>query len=399
VTGPGDLLDVAVVGGGPAGAATCLRLATSGLRVGLFERSHFQAPRVGEVLAPPVSDLLRRLGVGEDFERAGFLRSHGVSSVWGSDRVAFRDFVFGSHGWGWHVERRALDALLCTAASAGSTDVHLGAVVRSCRHDPGLGWCLTVAQAGQIRTYRARFLVVATGRAGLRGTFLDRTRLRDDRLVGLVRYFDATGSAMPHTRACIQAVRDGWWYAARLPDDVLVAAYLTDADLLPRPGPRTEAMWSSLVESAPLIRSLLHDQAPRSSPRLVAAGSWRRVQVAGNHCVAVGDAAMAFDPLSGQGVYRALESGMRAADAIGRTVEGNQRALSDYAAWVQATYEAYRRERRWTYRLEHRWPSSTFWARRHGTLPPRPGRRCLSDGLATDRFQGLFWPLARPQSA
>jgi flavin-dependent dehydrogenase len=80
---------------------------------------------------------------------------------------------------------------------------------------------------------------------------------------------------------------------------------------------------------------------------------------------------MALDPLSGQGIYRALESGMHAADGIRHAVEGNQGAFSDYAAWVQATYEAYRRERRRMYRLEQRWPSATFWARRHGTQLPQ----------------------------
>jgi 2-polyprenyl-6-methoxyphenol hydroxylase-like FAD-dependent oxidoreductase len=268
--------DVAVVGGGPAGAATCLRLAGSGLRVGLFERSHFQAPRVGEVLAPAVGQLLHQLGVHEDVEHAGFARCHGVSSIWGSDRLGSRDFVFGPHGWGWQVERRVFDALLCAAASARSAQVHLGAVVNSCQHNSGDGWCLTVEQAHQIRTYRARFLVVATGRSGVRGTFSDRTRIRDDRLVGLVRYLDATGSAISHTRVCIEAVRDGWWYTARLPNDISVAAYLTDADLMPRHSRSTETMWSGLVEAAPLIRSLLEDQAPQSSPRLDAAGSRRR---------------------------------------------------------------------------------------------------------------------------
>jgi len=294
--------DVSVVGGGPAGAATCLRLAGGGLRVGLFERSHFQAPRVGEVLAPAVGELLQRLGVGQDIDHAGFVRCHGISSAWGSDRPRFHDFVFGTHGWGWQVERRAFDSMLCTAASTRATEVHLGAVVRSCHHLPDHGWRLTVAQAGGLQVYWARFLVIATGRFGLRGTLADQPPIRDDRLIGLVRYVDATASAISPTLACIEAVRDGWWYLARLPDQVAVAAYLTDVDLLPGPGRTTQRRWSSLVESASLIRSLLQDRTPRSSPRLVGAGSWRRTQVVGNRCLAVGDSVLAHDPLSGQGV-------------------------------------------------------------------------------------------------
>jgi 2-polyprenyl-6-methoxyphenol hydroxylase-like FAD-dependent oxidoreductase len=209
--------DVAVVGGGPAGAATCLRLAGSGLRVGLFERSHFQAPRVGEVLAPAVGELLQRLGVGQDVDHAGFVRCHGISSAWGSDQPRFHDFVFGTQGWGWQVERRAFDSMLCTAASTRATEVHLGAVVRSCHHLPDHGWRLTVAQAGELQVYWARFLVIATGRFGLRGTLADQPPIRDDRLIGLVRYVDATASAISPTLASIEAVRDGWWYLGPAP--------------------------------------------------------------------------------------------------------------------------------------------------------------------------------------
>jgi flavin-dependent dehydrogenase len=368
--------DVAVVGGGPAGAATCLRLAGSGLRVGLFERSHFQAPRVGEVLAPAVGELLQRLGVGQDVDHAGFVRCHGISSAWGSDQPRFHDFVFGTQGWGWQVERRAFDSMLCTAASTRATEVHLGAVVRSCHHLPDHGWRLTVAQAGELQVYWARFLVIATGRFGLRGTLADQPPIRDDRLIGLVRYVDATASAISPTLASIEAVRDGWWYLARLPDQLAVAAYLTDVDLLPGPGQTTQQRWSSLVESAPLIRSLLQDQTPRSSPRLVAAGSWRRTQVVGNHCLAVGDTVLAHDPLSGQGVAQALESGMRAAEAIHRALKGDQGGCLDYAAWTQTAYQTYRQQRRRSYRLEQRWPAATFWARRHQP-PAQPGPGAL----------------------
>lgn len=48
---------------------------------------------------------------------------------------------------------------------------------------------------------------------------------------------------------------------------------------------------------------------------------------------------MAFDPLSGQGVYRALESGMMAAHAVRWALEGDQQKLAEYSVWVGTTYE------------------------------------------------------------
>jgi hypothetical protein len=84
-------------------------------------------------------------------------------------------------------------------------------------------------------------------------------------------------------------------------------------------------------------------------------------------------------PLSGQGVYRAPESGMQAAEGIRRVLGGDPDGLLDYAAWAQMTYEAYRRERRRMYRLEQRWPGAVFWARRH-QAPASPGAATLRSG-------------------
>ena len=62
-----DEFDVAVVGAGPAGSATARRLARSGCRVVLLEQSRFDAPRVGESLAPSTNALLTELGVWPRF--------------------------------------------------------------------------------------------------------------------------------------------------------------------------------------------------------------------------------------------------------------------------------------------------------------------------------------------
>lgn len=370
--GTAPTVDVAVVGGGPAGAAASLCLAGAGLRVRLFERTHYDVPRVGEAVAPAVRTLLGRLGVEPDFERVGFPACHGISSAWGSERVGFFDFVLGAHGSGWHVDRAVFDAGLVAAAAARGVDVRTGASVRSCHEQRDGSWTVSFTSGGDLRTCRAAFVIFAAGRAAL--PRLSGRRIRDDRLVAVVRHIDATGSSISRTRTWVEAVPNGWWYAARLPGEVLVAAFFTDADLLPRSSGDPEGAWTFLLASAPRTAEALAAQAPHSLPKLVAAASWRREEVAGDRWVAVGDAAMAFDPLSGQGIYRALESGMLAAEAVRRSFEGEDRAMLEFAAWVVTTYETYRQQRRRMYSLEQRWPSSPFWSRRHQGSEPA-GRR------------------------
>src|SRR5262249_12815583 len=89
---------------------------------------------------------------------------------------------------------------------------------------------------------------------------------------------------------------------------------------------------------------------------------------------ALGDAAMACDPLAGNGVVRALRSAIAGAAEIDRVLDGEHMAAPD----VQAELSAYLNRRASYYRSEFRWPNALFWARRSSpdwlrsplTLPP-----------------------------
>jgi flavin-dependent dehydrogenase len=80
--------------------------------------------------------------------------------------------------------------------------------------------------------------------------------------------------------------------------------------------------------------------------------------------LAVGDAAIAFDPLYGQGVYKALQSGIRAAHALREHLAGNTSALAEYDEMLKRDYAQYLEFRHVFYRAEPRWPDSVFWQRR-----------------------------------
>ena len=78
-----------------------------------------------------------------------------------------------------------------------------------------------------------------------------------------------------------------------------------------------------------------------------------------------GDAAMTFDPLSSQGIAKALRSGRLAsfvaADFLLRGAETHDR----YTRLACGECEEYERAKRSYYREEQRWPTAPFWARRH----------------------------------
>jgi len=76
-------VDVALLGGGPAGCAAALALARHGFSIALIERSSYDNVRVGETLPPEVRVLLQSLGVWDQFVRHVPRASPGIRYVWG----------------------------------------------------------------------------------------------------------------------------------------------------------------------------------------------------------------------------------------------------------------------------------------------------------------------------
>lgn len=361
--------DVLVVGGGPAGTAAALTLATYGVRSILVERTNYSTQRIGETLPPDVRVPLARLGVWERFVAAGYLPSTGIRSAWGDALPYEQSFVFNPYANGWHVDRRAFDAMLAAAAvERGVRAIRNGRVRdRPAMHD---GAWHAVVETGERRlNIAARFMIDAGGRGAHTARMLGARRVAHDGMVAAYGYMrgpeSATGGGADDGGATlIEAVEEGWWYSAPLPDGSAVCAFMTDADICSRLGLYRPERWLRLMNAAPLTSAAMHGRHLLAEPAIAAAGSVRVLPPVGDRWLAAGDAAFTMDPLSGQGVPRALTSGLRAAEAVRAWLLGDAEAPAVYAAELEAAFDAYLITRAEYYRRESRWPDSPFWRRR-----------------------------------
>jgi flavin-dependent dehydrogenase len=347
--------DVLVAGGGPAGSTAALELSRRGFSVALIEQSIYETPRVGETLPPVIRRQLTGLGVWEKFLECNPLESYGIQTAWESPAPRHQDFLHNPYGCGWHVDRARFDALLAAAAAQAGAELMVSARVAACRRQTDGQWLLEVARDGTTQSLYGRMLVDATGRKALLASRLGSQAHVADRLIGSVSFFNSS-----ETGPCtlIEAAEDGWWYSATLPGARMVFAYMTDSDL------RKDSAWEELLKLAPLTRERL---GPVDAPRdvqVVSAASVVRCPVAGPNWIAIGDAALAFDPLSGQGVCKSIESGTRSSSAIAGYFGGDFTGLAEYESWVQETYRSYLSLRGQFYSSVRRWPGSRFWHRR-----------------------------------
>jgi flavin-dependent dehydrogenase len=352
--------DVAIVGGGPAGSAMALSLRAHApsLSVVLIEGSHYEALRLGETLPPPVRPILEHLGVWRAFQEQNHRQVHGTTAAWGSAAPLDNDFIYMPSSTGWHVDRAAFDAMLTREAESLGATLVLDTRVRDAKRTDN-EWRLTLS-GGVILA--AGFMVDATGTAAL-ARRSGAAFVEADCLVGIAGFFEYTNG---DPRTTVEAFEDGWWYTAGLPDGRRVIACMTDADLARAMQLHETEEWTRRLHAMPNLGEIARRSNP-SGPLVVRSAASRRLEpAAGANWLAVGDSASRFDPLSSQGIVKALRSGTFGSYAISDLLtRGDNSGLERYRRYVSEEFESYAEVRTKYYREEQRWPLSEFWRRRH----------------------------------
>jgi flavin-dependent dehydrogenase len=322
---------VAIVGGGPAASAAALSLARRGIASTIIERGDDRGDKPGESLPSSARPLLQALGISP----GDHLPSTGNRSVWGGDAIDDMPSIFSPYGNGWHLDRRRFERALAARAVAAGATRRSGTRVASIARN-GKTWSLQLNDGTAVD---CAFLIDATGRASSLSRRLGARRVHHDRLIATVAFFER-GQCDAST--LVEAAEDGWWYSAPLPDSRLAVMLVSDT---PRP-------W----EPAPLTRTRIDEggYSITAPPWRVDAGSARLDRAGGDGWLAIGDAAMSFDPISSHGLLTALSTGL----AAGET------SLEDYAAFLDTTWRAYARMREACYASEQRWADAPFWRRR-----------------------------------
>src|SRR6059058_6641744 len=83
------MIDVLVIGGGPAGSTAATLLARKGFSVTLLERERFPRFQIGESLLPFNNDLFARLGIIDELERGDFTPKYGAEFVTGDRSLGY----------------------------------------------------------------------------------------------------------------------------------------------------------------------------------------------------------------------------------------------------------------------------------------------------------------------
>jgi flavin-dependent dehydrogenase len=318
-----------VVGGGPSGCAFAITAARRGHAVTLVDEGRRRPPWTGESLPAGGRELLESV-----FGRGvlnGQAASHGTAAAWASPELVAHDFMAHWAGSGWHVDRTVLDPRLRTACASAGVDVRVGRVDNLDEHD---------------------WIVDATGRAGAVAARRGAEQQRFDDQIALVATVPDLGGERVTT---VESCEAGWWYSQPVGNGDRVIALITDADLIE--GDRRDFWIARLAETQHVEG---HVEKLPTEVAAYPAGTTTRDPLVGDGWLAVGDAAVSFDPMSSQGLITGVVMAAHAAVAIG----AGEHAMDDWAADYRVVLDEHLQLRRAFWAEEDRWPDAPFWARR-----------------------------------
>jgi flavin-dependent dehydrogenase len=333
--------DVAVIGGGPAGAAAGAVLARGGMKVVILEKESFPRFCVGESLLPHGNDLLRELGVWPKLEASGFLRKYGAEFCSG-DRSMLQRFWFSQnmdpgHEYSYQVDRASFDKLLLDHAGETGCTVREQTRVLSLEETESQRITLRCTGKEGESEVACRWLIDASGRnafAGQRVGF-HRRQTQKGRRAAIYGHFEGVHRNSGKAEGHITIVRksDGWFWMIPLAGNRTSVGLVLPAAQARGGTDRTlEEIFREAVKATPEVRARMAESRPLTPLLITGDYSWKFSSFAGRRILLTGDAAGFVDPIFSSGVMLALKSAMRAASLVLRA-DASGRSLSRPERW------------------------------------------------------------------
>lgn len=357
--------DIIIAGAGPAGCAAAMILHEAGLRVCLVDDVSNAFPfKVGESLPGAAIRLLRRLGI---FSLSALLPADNYKacvanlSAWGSEQWIRKDAMLNPEGGGWHLLRHQFDEALRKETRKRGIAWENNQIKEFKKMPDGT----LVATTKDHTNLPGEWIIDATGRPASMAKKIGLTKKSFDNQMAAVLWFTAPKDDKDNCTR-IKSTKNGWWYTARLPHQQRVLAFHGEPAFIARYIKNPDYFILD-YNAAGLLPFTITKDLFLSEVIARKAEVAKLEQVAGSNWMAIGDAALSFDPLSSQGIFFALYSGIKCGEAIIQIKKQPLTKEKNLAAFQQAIDRVFlhnMQTRSFFYNSELRYPTATYWKSR-----------------------------------
>lgn len=360
---------IVVLGAGPAGAAVALGLRRLGHAVTVVG-----TPRAFDAIEGVSDRVVAGLrGVGIEAALAAIAEPSPRRATWAGATTALNNERL--------VDRAAFDRLLWQELQDHGVECLLARVMRWAPGESGDGGHTLQIQRpddAQPQTLRARFVVEARGRLA---PHPPQGVTRGPETVALLwRGQGAPGGA---AGSAVESLPGGWAWCARLPGGAVALQLTVDPSAITLP-PRAQLGAFVREQLAAVEAALPFLDSPAAEVHALArtSGAVLAPEVCGDTWLRVGDAAMAADPLSGNGIFQSLSSALQAPMVVHTLLNhpaDAPHAQRFHTERVQGLFQRFARIGRDFYAQEARWAGEPFWAVRRAWPDALPAHGAEGD--------------------
>ena len=352
-------VDVAVIGGGPAGSTVgcLLKKYHPALRVAIFEKEQFPRDHVGESLIPAVTTILNEMGVWDKVEGADFPIKLGATYRWGAtDDLWYLNFIPESgftetHRPGkfesqrtqtaFQVDRSIYDQILLEHAKDLGCEVFMNTAIKGIHSAGGHVVKLRAQEkSGRETSVKARYYIDASGEAGVLRHALGVTVEAPTTLRNIAFWDYWVHAEWPErfsgtaTRIQVLSLGWGWLWFIPITQTRTSVGLVLPADHFKKTGSRPEQMYLEAILAEPRIANLL-SQATREG-RFATTKDWNFLasNIVGSNWFLSGDSCGFADPILSAGLTLAQTSARKVAYTILELYRGG--LDSD---WLKGEYE------------------------------------------------------------
>ena len=329
--------DVAVVGGGPAGAAAAMHLARRGIESVIVEKVPFPRFHIGEAMTGECGGLVRELGFEEQMLAERHPHRHGAR-VYGPGRKPWFVPVMQRTEEGlveqhtWHVRRSVFDDMLLKGAEAGGATIVPGKAVRPLRSEDGgvRGVAVEPHDGGELEL-EAELVFDCSGQ----GTFMakhgvtgpkylgayDKQIAIFSQVVGVERDSgtNANREEMPGNTLIFYRSKFHWCWAIPLDDEVTsVGVVVPSQYFVDRKETKKEFLERELRELSDELARRLPVVELIDDVHVIPNYSYQVSNFVGEGFICVGDAHRFVDPIFSFGLFAAMKEAGFAAETAQR---------------------------------------------------------------------------------
>lgn len=337
--------DVAVIGAGPAGSATAIALARRGYAVALMDKETFPRDKLcGDFVNPSNWPILRKLGVEREILARAPQRVTGfrITSAAGDEAECSLPLT-STEPYGLGLPRRTLDHILVEKAQGEYVDVLQGCRIKRVTRGER-SWCLEFDPGGAVETIHARVVIGADGRHSWVAHHLGLARSAELQRRAVAFQLRLQGRGRFGDRVEIHLFPGGYAGLLGVGDKTINLCLAVDKEQLPDDQPFARLLESRLPLN-PHLKTILSRSEPAGPLRSTYPVYFSPRRCYGDAVLLVGDAARVNEPVSGEGVYFALQSGLFAAATIDAAFRAGDFSAGRLRGYDAACRKAFRLRR------------------------------------------------------